>query len=286
MKLSVQIWTLTAALAIATAAIAIAAEIGDTPSAGLAVHEWGTFTSVAGPDGSAIGWDVLGGKDDLPAFVNSVGYRCFKFRLAGTVRMETPVLYFYSTKQLAARVDVQFPHGVITEWYPKGETTIYESKNLMDRMHGQYGSRLYSDENVYQTRALIDPPPPGLDLLLVKLSKSLNGFDTSLRNLMSSISWKNIEVQPGATVGFPQEGSASRYYAARTTDADPISIGDQRERFLFWWATSPCPSRRRFRPTAKSSWQKQALMSCQWRCCSKTSRAVSATARAIPCGIR
>ena len=42
----------------------------------LTVHEWGTFTSVAGEDGSAIDWDALGGKNDLPGFVNSFGYRC------------------------------------------------------------------------------------------------------------------------------------------------------------------------------------------------------------------
>src|SRR5215472_13819569 len=104
MRLTVQIWTATAALATATAAMLIAAKTIDTPSPSLAVHEWGTFTSVAGADGSAIEWNVLGGKDDLPGFVNTGGYRCLKFRLAGTIRMETPVLYFYSKSNLAARV--------------------------------------------------------------------------------------------------------------------------------------------------------------------------------------
>lgn len=234
MKLSIQLWTVTAALAMATAAIVIAAETGDSLSSCLAVHEWGTFTSVAGPDGSAIDWNVLGGKDDLPAFVNSRGYRCFKFRLAGTVRMETPVLYFYSKTALTARVDVQFPHGVITEWYPKGKTEIYESKSLMDRMQGFNGSRFYPDEAVYQTQALMDPAPPDLDPLLIKLSPSLNGFDTSLRNLMSAISWTDIKVQPLATPNLVTDDRPSRYYAARSTDADPISVGEEHEKFLFY----------------------------------------------------
>jgi hypothetical protein len=32
--------------------------------------------------------------------------------------METPVLYFYSPEEVTARVQVRFPHGLITEWYP------------------------------------------------------------------------------------------------------------------------------------------------------------------------
>jgi hypothetical protein len=234
MKIKMHISTVTASLAIATAAIMIASEIGKVPLESLAVHEWGTFTSVAGADGSAIEWNVLGGKDDLPKFVNSRGYRCFKFRLAGNVRMETPVLYFYSKREITANVAVQFPHGVITEWYPKGATDIYESKNLMDRMNSPMGSRIYSDDQVYKTAALMDPPPPGLDPLLVKLSPSINGFDTSLLNLMSTITWNDIKVQPDTTPDLPTEDRPSRYYAARTTDADPVSVGDNHEKFLFY----------------------------------------------------
>ena len=35
----------------------------------LTVHEWGTFTTVAGQDGLAIDWLPLGGPTDLPCFV-------------------------------------------------------------------------------------------------------------------------------------------------------------------------------------------------------------------------
>src|ERR1700674_3863 len=93
-------------LVLATGTLLIAAEIHSTQSSDLTVHEWGTFTSVAGEDGSAVDWDALGGKDDLPGFVNDFGYRCFKWRLTGTVRMETPVLYFYSSEELKADVKV------------------------------------------------------------------------------------------------------------------------------------------------------------------------------------
>jgi hypothetical protein len=63
-----------AALFMATAAVVIA-DIRTIQPTGLTVHEWGTFTSVAGENGSAMDWDVLGGKDDLSRFVNDRGYR-------------------------------------------------------------------------------------------------------------------------------------------------------------------------------------------------------------------
>jgi hypothetical protein len=107
---------------LASAALVLsAAEIPSVQPSGLIVHEWGTFTSVAGADGSAVEWDALGGQDDLPQFVNSFGYRCFKSSLVNTVRMETPVLYFYSSQEMEAHVKVNFPKGVITEWYPRAE---------------------------------------------------------------------------------------------------------------------------------------------------------------------
>jgi len=103
-----------ATLAVTTVVFLIASDLPPVQPTGFTVHEWGTFTSVAGEDGSAIEWDALGGKDDLPGFVNDFGYRGFKWRLAGTVRMETPVMYFYSARELVAHVKVAFPLGLIT----------------------------------------------------------------------------------------------------------------------------------------------------------------------------
>jgi len=206
----------------------------------LTVHEWGTFTSVAGEDGSAIDWEVQGGQYDLPGFVNN-RFLCFKSSLTGTVRMETPVIYFYSPREVTARVKVLFPHGVITEWYPKGDNAIYESQSLMDRMGANMRSRMYSESDVYQTKSLIDPAPPGLGPALVRLGPSLNGIDTSLRNLMGAIGWNDIQIQPGSTASFPDERRPSRYYAARGTDAAPITAGDQHEKFLFYRGVGRIP---------------------------------------------
>ena len=234
MKSNRYIAYIASALLITTAAVLIAADNSAVQPGGLAVHEWGTFTSVAGEDGSAVDWDVLGGKCDLPDFVNYAGYRGVKFGLTGTVRMETPVMYFYSQREVAARVQVQFPHGVITEWYPNGDNAIYESKSLMDQMAVHTHVPFYSEGAIYQTNNLLDPPPAGLGPQVVKLSPSLNGIDTSLAHLMGAISWSDIKVQPGVTEAFPVEEGASRYYAARGTDAAPITAGGQHEKFLFY----------------------------------------------------
>jgi hypothetical protein len=264
MKLDVRsVPILTAILLVSTGIVLIADDTNSAQVNSLTVHEWGTFTSVAGADGSAIDWDALGCKDDLPRFVNAEQYRGFKWRLDGTVRMETPVIYFYSPREIAARVKVFFPKGVITEWYPNGDNAIYESKALMDRMEASLNrlrsgsgadgsgaflvetdsavaisesgkSKIYSEDTVYKTESLVQPYPTGLDPLLVRLSKSLNGIDTSLRQVMGSIAWSDIKVQPGSAAEFPMESGPSRYYAARGTDAAPITVGEQHEKFLFY----------------------------------------------------
>ena len=88
------------------------------PSAGFTVHEWGTFTSVAAEDGSAQPWVSLSPPADLPCFVYHLSAQCIKCA-ANRVRMETPVIYFYSAQPLIASVHVDLPTGLITEWYPQ-----------------------------------------------------------------------------------------------------------------------------------------------------------------------
>ncbi len=90
----------------------------DAPSSGLFVHEWGTFTSISAEDGQAIEWLPLTGSTDLPTFVEHLREANFKGGLRGSVRMETPVLYFYSPRETSVSVTVSFAKGLITEWYP------------------------------------------------------------------------------------------------------------------------------------------------------------------------
>ena len=98
---------------------------------GLTAHEWGTFTSVAGPDGRAVEWCPLTGSTDLPSFVEHFRNAGFKRGLRGTVRMETPVLYFYAPTEETVSVKVSFAKGVITEWYPHA-SRVEPSATLWD----------------------------------------------------------------------------------------------------------------------------------------------------------
>jgi len=107
--------------------------------AGLTVHEWGTFTSIAGEDGQAVEWSPLTGATDLPGFVEHFRTPQFKLGLRGTVRMETPVLYFYSSQEEQVSVNVSFAKGLITEWYPRATRVGPSSTELAQwsLFHGQ-----------------------------------------------------------------------------------------------------------------------------------------------------
>lgn len=100
----------------------------------LTVHEWGTFTTLRGSDGSVLSGLYIE-EEQLPPFVyhhpgfspdpiiQTHGYRPVK---DVTVKMETPVLYFYSPKEQNIKVHVDFPNGTISQWYPErsgGEIT-------------------------------------------------------------------------------------------------------------------------------------------------------------------
>jgi hypothetical protein len=142
-----------------------------------AVHEWGTFTSVAGEDGAAMAWQTLSGPSDLPCFVHHLDQRNSKLADFGTVRMETPVLYFYPLKPLTISAHVEFPSGRITEWYPQAALAPMGSRS-------------------------------------------------------SSIDWQNVQL--GAAATFPTLNQPSHYYAARETDASPLSTGQETEKLLFY----------------------------------------------------
>jgi hypothetical protein len=171
------------------------------------VHEWGTFTTIAGEDGQAINWVPLGGPTDLPCFVEHYKNRLFKVilspdeeapvpidyaaarsSLVGKVRMETPVLYFYSPSEATVSVRVRFPQGLMTEWYPAATAT---QPNVLPRV--------------------LENP-----------------------NVMGGLDWPSVRITPGRTPNFPTGNGPSHYYAARATDAAPISVNGRDEKFLFY----------------------------------------------------
>ena len=100
---------------------ALAASPGPDPVR-LTVHEWGTFTSIAGENGGAVPWRPLSGPPELPSFV--IGSRVQrKSDLTATVRMETPVLYFYAPQEAVLDVSVRFHQGLFTEYFPRASST-------------------------------------------------------------------------------------------------------------------------------------------------------------------
>ena len=113
------------ALIAAAAASLSSAGLGSSAS-GLVVHEWGTFTSVAGADGQAVPWRPFSGPSDLPCFVYQLKDSPKTWvpgglpAVSALVRMETPVLYFYAPSADEQTVDVRvdFNQGLMTEWYP------------------------------------------------------------------------------------------------------------------------------------------------------------------------
>lgn len=107
----------------------------------LVAHEWGTFTSVINKEGKMI-QGLHHEEEALPNFVYDLsrlertsrtsrpptrGYVPASMNLMPiptftekiTQKMETPVIYFYSEKEMDVRVRVDFPKGVISQWFPK-----------------------------------------------------------------------------------------------------------------------------------------------------------------------
>jgi hypothetical protein len=170
----------------------------------LAVHEWGTFTSVAGKKGVAIDWRPLNGTSDLPTFVyketDENGFRgTYDAKPSGKdnklvkVRMETPVIYFYTKKPMEVSVSVDFPRGEITEWYPQASIV-----------------------NKYA------------------------GNNQRAKFLSNVINWGTIKLLPDENPDFLREVAYSHYYPARETDAVPVQVCNadktkiEKEKFLFY----------------------------------------------------
>ena len=170
---------------------------------GLTAHEWGTFTTVAGETGQAVEWLPLNGPNELPSFVEHFRGTGFKVGLGGTIRMETPVLYFYSTHDTKVDVDVSFVHGLITEWYP------HASK--------------------------VEPAETNNDAVLYQREK--NG-SISWKAVRVQPSGERSFPRESGPIG----PAPSHYYAARSVQASPLQVttknGAQREQFLFYRGAS------------------------------------------------
>jgi hypothetical protein len=202
-------------------------------NSGFVAHEWGTFTSVQGPDGTLLAWRPLE-TSRLPGFVydwKNPGFNRFAGGLVGfgkgslitLQRMETPVIYFYSKKPQTVDVSVKFPEGMITEWFPQAAQIGPSFARVPP---------LFSTVDGYAAKAGAGP-----DLRLAPLFTS-----ATLTN--SEVRWKNIAVLPMShkAVALPTDTSGSHYFAARDTDASVLwsdsssqtNSQPENEKFLFY----------------------------------------------------
>jgi hypothetical protein len=110
--------------------------------------------------------------------------------------------------------------GLITEWYPQAEYEVHQKAPIE-------GSAV--------------PLAPRNVAGCLKCHPSLNGAAISLENLTGTLEWNKVHVEPGTKPDLPLESGPSRYYAARETDAAPLAVGDQHEKFLFYRGVGEFP---------------------------------------------
>jgi hypothetical protein len=105
---------------LATSAVAIVAvtlATGAASSRRLVVHEWGTFLAMNGADGVTLD-GMYHEEHALPRFVHARGAN--ELRLpTSLMKGETPVIYFYTDTETRVSVEVGFPGGLWTQWYPQ-----------------------------------------------------------------------------------------------------------------------------------------------------------------------
>jgi hypothetical protein len=222
---------------IAGAALSMAGFMGITRERDLVVHEWGTFTSLQGSDGLPIKWNPLE-SSGLPRFVydwNHQGLGRYPSGLLGLgsksvlvtlQRMETPVVYFYTDRDITLDLTVSFPKGGITEWYPQA---------------AEIGPCRFPPGPV------ISKLDSGLHSCGVSPSFTLDSF-LNFRNVKASfIRWHGLKIlptgrHPEVTGLLPTDSSGSHYFAARETDSAYVQVPSesgsgsqsQCEKFLFY----------------------------------------------------
>lgn len=128
--------------------------------------------------------------------------------LSGLQRMETPVIYFYSHKEFTADVEVKFPKGLITEWYP--QAARIGPSALRTNSPPSFRKRVTPESLVHWQNLRVVP---------------VN--DTALLKSL------------------PTDTNGTHYFAARETDSSflrmnnlsPTNAADEHEKFLFYRGT-------------------------------------------------
>jgi hypothetical protein len=170
----------------------------------LVVHEWGTFLSMQGSDGATLE-GMYHEEHQLPAFVHSRSRDQLRRRSIRT-KGETPVIYFYTTRKQTVDVQVDFPEGMWTQWYP--QTRVAPAL-------GEVGSSVSARKGVISWSAEVIPPVKG-------------GTDPELPKPAPGSLWNHARQVDAAFV--------------KTVDArTPRSKVNEYERFLFYRGLGEAP---------------------------------------------
>jgi hypothetical protein len=203
------------------------------PTGKLVVHEWGTFTGFAGSDGVHLPFKTTAGSE-LPPFVMNRLKHVEKLNpnsalLAGLVflkgdgapalqRMETPVMYFYTDSPMDADVRVDFPGGLLTEFYPP-------VRSIGPRFGAASGEINIPD------------PGPSAPAMPTTLPTPAGPFAESF------LDWGRVRIIPHPTGDegkfVPVVTNTTHYQFARDTDSSLVQFVDAKgerheEKFLFY----------------------------------------------------
>ncbi|MEO5726226.1 MAG: hypothetical protein ABI134_16715, partial [Byssovorax sp.] len=195
------------------------------PGHGFIVHEWGTNTIVVGSDGS-LQRGLHHEEEDLPGFVYDriKAGSALGSPVVVSSKMETPVTYFYSDAPRKVDVAVDFPQGVLTQWYP---AVIAFSPPLLQHWQGPAGPQVVDP--------VLDPT--------VQFESSICKEQFS-HAALGRLDWGQVEVLPrDAAPALPDAPLEESTWAfARDVGANSLRVSAspgtqnvaQEERFLFY----------------------------------------------------
>jgi len=112
----------------------------DSARGKLVVHEWGTFLAMNGSDGVTLD-GMYHEEHALPAFVHARRGNELRLRTSN-IKGETPVIYFYNDRPVRLRVEVGFPSGFWTQWYPQADfvgPSLVQTGSLLHARNGRIG---------------------------------------------------------------------------------------------------------------------------------------------------
>ncbi len=115
--MKLRVLTISAIFMVAVVALAAAPSVSRSD---MVVHEWGTFLAMNSSEGIALD-GMYHEEHALPAFVHARSKDQLRLRSV-SVKGETPVIYFYTDKPQQVQVQVGFPGGIWTQWYPQAST--------------------------------------------------------------------------------------------------------------------------------------------------------------------